>query len=67
MRRIKFTPAFELTYIAPPKKMHAIHSVHKSTEKRAIPSLFSQRKQKLDKTSQAPLSKKHQEAEAKTG
>lgn len=67
MCRIKFTPAFELTNIVPPKKCTRIHSVHKGTQKKAVQSLFSQCKRELDKVSQAPVSKKHQEVEAKTG
>ena len=67
MCRIKFTPAFELTNIVPPKKCTRINSVHKGADKQAVYSLFSQCKREIDKMSQAPVSKKHQEVEAKTG
>lgn len=44
-----------------------MNSVHKGTEKQAVYSLFSQCKRELDKMSRAPVSKKHQEVEAKIG
>ena len=67
MCRIKFTPAFELTNIVPPKQRTRINSVHKGTEKQAVYSLFSQCKRELDKMSRAPVSKKHQEVKVKIG